>query len=505
MQNKLSAGSNGMLVTNALTPIAPSRRILFSTVGFVAILAFAVRATASTPTEKILYSFHGGNDGANPVSGLVADAAGNLYGTTTYGGPGPCTDSVGIVIGCGTVFELIKPSQAGAKWTEVRLYSFQGSTSYPVDTGYPQAGLVFDSSGNLYGTTFGGTGSYYDTGTVFELSPPKSGKTWTKTTLYSFLGGPDGANPRAGVVFDQLGNLYGSTSVGAPITAGTVFRLTPPTGTGKKWTETVLYAFYGGDDGQNPAGLAFDANGNLYGTTAQGGGFSVGGDVYNNTWLGGGTIFELTPSSLNNKPWIESQLFVFPPCEVYGSDSGGYCGSSDLPLGSLILDSAGNLYGTSELGLPYDPFCSRICTGSGTVFELVRPTVVGGSWTQNILYTFDTSTSPDAQLPVGNLVFEQSGNLYGTAAGGCASQSYFQFCASSQGAVFELSPPAVQGGSWTETLYQFQGSPDGAGPAAGLLPSGSTFYSTTQYGGSGNCPHTESQPTGCGTVFQITY
>jgi uncharacterized repeat protein (TIGR03803 family) len=478
----------------------------FAAILFLRGLVLVTPSFASTPTEKVLYSFQGGDDGASPVSDLIADSAGNLYGTTMYGGPATCTDSVGIVIGCGTVFELVKPKSSKDDWTEIVLYSFTGPNDYSGDTGYPMAGLVMDKSGNLYGTTFGNTG-YGDLGTVFELSPPAaSGQAWTKTTVYSFMGGADGQNPRAGLYLSDAGDLYGSTSTGAPYNGGTVFKLTPPSGTGGSWTETVLYAFGGGDDGANPAAVVFDTKGNIYGTTSQGGGFSVGGDVYNNTWSGGGTIFKLTPAG-KGKLWTETQLFAFPPCDIYGEASGGYCGTSDLPMAKLIFDAQGNLYGTSEFGLFYNPFCYRVCPGPGTVFQLAPPTTVGGAWTQNILYAFDATTTADGELPLGKLVFDTAGNLYGTTAGGCAvgNYSWAPECTTSNGSVFELSPPTSAGGTWTETTYLLQGGNDGAGAAAGMLKSGSSFYATTEYGGTGNCPRTVEQPTGCGTVVEVTF
>jgi uncharacterized repeat protein (TIGR03803 family) len=469
-------------------------------------IALAASACAQTPTEKVLYSFRGGDDGASPTSNLIADAAGNLYGTTMLGGPGLCIDSEYIVTGCGTVFELVKPTSANGMWTEKVLYGFLGTVYGNIDSAYPMAGLAFDSSGNLYGTTFGGV-SYYDLGTVFELSPPADGgKAWMKKILYSFVTGPGGEYPRAGVMFDAKGNLYGSTSSGAPYNGGTVFRLSPPT-KGKEWTETVLYAFAAGTDGQNPGGITFDNQGNVYGTTSMGGGFSVGGDVYTNTWLGGGTAFEISP---NGQFWNENQLFVLPPCVFYGQGGGTYCGTSDFPISNLVFDAAGDLYGTSELGGA--GFYSGDCItksgtyGCGTVFQLVPPTISGGTWTQNVLWEFESSTTEDGVFPQAGIAFDGAGNLYATTAGGCDTQPNTPFCSGQLGSVVELSPPTTEGGSWTESgLYTFQGAPDGAGPAAGLLMSGSTFYSTTQYGGTGNCARTLQQAAGCGTVFQITF
>lgn len=264
----------------------------------VLLLAIAT-ATAATPHEKVLYNFQGGNDGAFPSSDLIADADGNLFGTTVYGGTGLCTDSDGFVIGCGTVFKLIKPAVAGGKWTETVLYSFQGlliGNSNIADSGYPKAGLTFDADGNLYGTASGGTVTERlipDNGAVFELKRPVSkGAPWTETLLYAFKGGYDGEQPQTRLVFDKGGRLYGTTSDGSPLTGGTVFRLAPPAQPGGAWTETPLYAFSGGTDGQTPVGIVFDGRGNIFGATSAGGGFSAscGGEDCN-SWVGGGTVF----------------------------------------------------------------------------------------------------------------------------------------------------------------------------------------------------------------------
>lgn len=471
----------------------------------LATVLFATCTFAATPSEKVIYSFQGGNDGANPSSNLIADSAGNLYGTTTYGGSGQCVDSDEFVIGCGTVFELVKPAQSGGKWSEKVLYSFQGSINGLTDSGYPTAGLTLGAGGNLYGTTSGGTNPnslIYDNGTVFELSPPTtSGGAWIKTMLYAFQGANDGGSPRDGVIFDSKGQLYGSTSSGAPINAGTLFRLTPPTQSGGAWTETILYAFMGGSDGQNPAGVIFDGKGSLYGITAAGGGFSFGGDQYSDYWSGGGTLFKLTPSTVKGKPWTEALPFVFTPCVFNDFDSSGSCGPGTQPEGSPVFDAAGNIYGTAELGgnASYCQGKGEYWLGCGAVYELVAPTIAGGAWTQNVLYAFEGT---DGAYPLSSVAFDSAGNLYGTTSDQCMQ---YVGCPTQLGMVFELSPPTAQGGSWTETvLHQFAGGSDGATPVAAVLVRGSALYSTTQYGGTGNCIHLEGTPAGCGTIFEIS-
>jgi uncharacterized repeat protein (TIGR03803 family) len=277
-------------------------------------------------TVKVLHYFNWGRGGILPKAGLIFDAAGNLYGTTAWGGHyGSCGDP-----GCGTVFEMT-PKEGGG-WTEKTLHDFGTG----VDGALPVAGLIFDASGNLYGTTSQG-GDYYNSGTVFELTP-KEGGGWTEKKLHNFgIDGRDAATPNAGLIFDAAGNLYGTTASGGDYDAGTVFELTPKEGGG--WTEKKLHNFgIGGRDGTTPnAGLMFDAAGNLYGTTYGGGDY------------GGGTVFELTPDG--HGAWTEKKLHNF-----------GIDGRDGInPYAGLIFDASGNLYGTTKNGGDY---------GVGTVFEI---------------------------------------------------------------------------------------------------------------------------------------
>jgi uncharacterized repeat protein (TIGR03803 family) len=315
-------------------------------------------------TEKVLYSFGNGTDGAFLAAGLIFDTAGNLYGTTAGGG----------TYSKGTVFELTP--QGGGGWTEKVLYSFNGNGT----DGYaPYSGLVFDGAGNLYGTAYyGGT---YSRGTVFELTP-QGGGGWTEKVLHSFGNGTDASAPFAGLTFDSAGNLFGTTEVGgasggcAPYGCGTVFELTP--GGGGTWTEKVVYSFGNGTDGTIPkAGVIFDAAGNLYGTTYQGGTYNLG------------ALFELTP--LRGGTWTEQVLHNFGN----GTDGAN-------PYARLIFDSAGNLYGTTYQGGSY---------GGGTVF---RFNAQGEVLLQNFSGT-------DGAAPVAGLVLDTAGNLYGTTSSGGAS------------------------------------------------------------------------------------
>jgi uncharacterized repeat protein (TIGR03803 family) len=277
-------------------------------------------------TEKVLHNFNFNVDGYEPYAGLIIDASGKLYGTTSGGG----------AHGAGTVFELISKADGG--WTEKVLHNFNSNAK---DGREPYAGLIFDKAGNLYGTTF--DGGAYGNGTVFELMP-RAGGSWTEKVLHSFnSNGTDGTNSYASLIFDKAGNLYGTTLDGGAYGNGTVFELTPKAGGG--WTEKVLYNFNGNTkDGTNPyAGLIFDASGNLYGTTV------VAAQEY-------GTAFELIPKGGR---WTEKVLHTFNQKD--GAE----------PYAGLIFDASGNLYGTTYQGG---------VDGAGTVFELTP--IAGGSWTE---------------------------------------------------------------------------------------------------------------------------
>ena len=407
----------------------PSIRWMATLTIFTAILF--VTSTWATAEEKVLHNFNAdGMDGENPYAGLIFDAAGNLYGMTGRGGTSRY----------GTVFELTPA--AGGTWTEKVLWRFSAGT----DGGYPYGDLILDGAGNLYGTT--SVGGTYGNGTVFELTPAAGG-TWTEKVLYSF-NYTDGAIPRAGLIFDGAGNLYGTTSGGGTSQYGTVFELTPAAG--GTWTEKVLWSFGSGTDGATPyAGLIFDPAGNLYGTTLQGG--THGGTGR------GGTVFELTPAA--GGTWTEKVLWSFDS----GTDGAN-------PVADLIFDGAGNLYGTTSDGGTYGY--------RGTVFELTP--AAGGTWTEQVLWSFGSGT--DGAYPRSTLIFDAAGNLYGTTSNGGTS---------SYGAVFELTPAA--GGAWTEqVLWSFGSGTDGIFPYPGLIFDGAgNLYGTTYAGGAYNY----------GTVFEI--
>ena len=352
-------------------------------------------------TETILHVFRGNaeNDGASPFGGLVIDSAGNLYGTTAYGGTGDCV-LLGSKLGCGAVFELSPPTEKGGAWTETVLYSFPTSKQ-----GYvPWGDLVFDKQGNLYGSTIfgGGKGTTCDAfyqycGAVFELSPPKTkGGKWTEKVLHGFAGGSDGAEPNGGLVLDSTGRIYGTTVWGGSTDCqgpgcGTVFALKPPAMTGDAWTEEIVHRFTGGDDGASPnGGPILDAKRSLYGATGGGG------------RQGAGVVFRLTAESGGR--WIETVLYGF---------QGGTDGSD--PQG-LVFDSYGSLY------------CS-----SGPLVKMQRPKRNGQRWTLDVLYEF--RGAPNGRGPL-DLIFGARGALYGpTLYGGTG-----QLCQAGCGTVFEARP-----------------------------------------------------------------
>jgi len=366
---------------------------------------------AQAQTEKVLYNFTGGRDGQSPQSGLTPHG-GNLYGTTYSGG-----------LRYGTVFEL---TPNGGGWTQTVLYAFSGGA----DGRYPAyMSVIFDSAGNLYGTTVeGGTNN---SGVVFELSP--NGKNWTESVLYNFCSQADcadGEYPVSSLIMDAAGNLFGGTDNG-------VFELSP---SGGGWTEQVIYNY--GVDSENSSGLTMDAGGNIFGIiyvhtyrqeyskvfelSPNGGGgwtptvlhkfggvdangtpvLDQAGSLYGTTGpskKNNGTIYKLTEK---NGKWMNKPLHVF---------NGG---DGNYPWGGLVFDSAGNIYGTTLYGGQY---------GFGTVFELVA-TARKNKYTEKILWDFNQA---NGAVPVNSLLLNDSGNIYGTTMGGGSN---------GQGVVFELTP-----------------------------------------------------------------
>jgi uncharacterized repeat protein (TIGR03803 family) len=382
------------------------------------------------------------------------------------------------------------------------LYRFTGGS----DGGDPASQLIFDSSGNAYGTTV--VGGSFTFGTVFKLTPHANGR-WTETVLHNFQAGADGKNPYGGVTMDAKGNLYGTTVAGGSGGScangdgcGTIFKLTH---SANHWIETVLYSFTGGTDGAGPGGgVVFDRKGNLYGTTPD------GGDV---NGCGCGVVYKLSPT---RSGWKQKVIHTF---------TGGNDGSTGS-LGSLLVDGDGNLFGVAELGgshgdgtafklslisgkwkmntldefrgtphagFPYGGLISDTAgslygttyyggaNGLGSVFKLTLSST--GKWSESVLYSFKAGT--DGNSPTSTLVFDSHGNLYGTTtAGGNAN---------GDGTVFKMTP--ISGGKWKETVvHRFKNDPDGSQPYYGLvLDKKGNLYGTTASGG-----------VGSGGIFELT-
>jgi uncharacterized repeat protein (TIGR03803 family) len=404
------------------------RLIAASKVIFVVMLTLM---SAWAATERPLHNFGlTNNDGSDPQAGLIFDHAGNLYGTTYSGGS----------LADGTVFEMTPNGSGG--WTEKVLHNFGISDT---DGTIPQSDLVFDGSGNLYGTT--NTGGSYGDGTVFELTPNGRGG-WIEKVIHNFGRGRDGTRPQAGLVLDNVGNLYGTTYAGGTQGEGTVFEVSPNGHGG--WTERVIHNFGISDnDGEKPAAdLIFDSSNNLYGTTMGGGS------------LGSGTVFEMSPDGAGG--WTER---VLHNCGITIRDG-------KIPQAGLVFDSLGNLYGTTSAGGT---------NNGGTVFEL-SPNGSGG-WAGKTLHNFGFGFDGVAAY---GLVFDPAGNLYGTTAEGGNNNA---------GVAFEMTPSGS--GTWTErVLHNFGTGNDGAFPQAGLVIDGAgNLYGTTGGGGI----------QGDGTVFVVTH
>jgi uncharacterized repeat protein (TIGR03803 family) len=364
---------------------------------------------ASPPTQyTLLHSFHGGNDGITPLGDLLRDSAGNLYGTTFLGGPGNCSPS-----GCGTVYKIDVSSK------KTTLYRFAGG-----DGDGPYGGLIQDAAGNLYGTTGGGGAS--GDGIIFKLEP--SGHL---IVLHSF-NGTDGKDPLSTLVQDAAGNFYGTTKDGGSSDDGVVFKLD------LIGNETVLHSF-NGTDGKNPfAGLARDSAGNLYGTTFDGGSTSCHG--------GCGVVFKIDASG------VETTLHQFS-----GSDG-------ENPYAGVILDAAGNLYGTTTVG-------GR--QRYGDVYKL------DPSGNETLLHTF---TAFDGEGPFSDVVLSETGDLYGTTIGGGRY---------GLGEVYRLDPSGK-----VRVLHSFFGERDGISPVSALIrvKGGDLYGTASAYG-----------PRGDGVVFKLAH
>ncbi len=417
----------------------------FSLVANVFVSAFLLTIQAGA-SETVIYRFTGNGDGGRPYGGLVLDRFGNLYGTTQVGGDPVCS--------CGTVFRL-SPSRDG--WVETVLYQFKGEAAN--DGRWPMGTLAFDKAGSLVGTTqFGGA---YASGTVFQLKPTSNG-TWEETILYAFSGNPDGLFPEAGVIIDTLGNLYGTTAGGGSQNFGIVFEISP---TLSGWEETILHDFSIADGAGPQAGLAEDNSGNLWGV-AQAGGTNYAGSVFELSTSGGLWTFQVIHSfNMLDGDQPESNVVISTDGTVYGTtvyggvyDGGtlwrlkqvdgawqesvihSFTGTRDggQPMGLTI--AKGMLIGTTIVGGGQG--CSGI--GCGMVYT-VKPRPGGGE-IGNLLYGF-TDLNGDGANPYDAVTVDQYGHIFGVTEyggdpGGCDGFT----C----GTVFEIVPQAF---TWQPPTY----------------------------------------------------
>jgi hypothetical protein len=387
-------------------------------------------------TEKVLF-----NDtqavGYPLTNGLIFDSAGNLYGSAFYGASEACNYGQG---GCGVVFKL-SPQKNGS-WVYTEIYEFTGAS----DGFHPDTNLVFDAAGNLYGATYGTVADASDApaaassyGTVFKLSPTASGP-WNFTLLYTFTGGNGGSEPNS-IAIDSSGKVYGTSLNGGNANQGFVFQLTP-TESGS-WNETVIHNFTGCEDGGLPAQVKFDSKGNLYGAAWYGGASACNKP--------GGVVFQLTQSG---GTWQENEIYSFDA----GTD-GGY------PQ-TLAFDSAGNIYGTADIGGK---------NSDGLVFKLIKS---NGQWNETDLHSFDGEYGFEPE----SLALGSGGVVYGTTK--YNGQSGY-------GLVYELSPKT---GSKETIVYQFNYT-DGAYPLGSIvLDNSGNIYGGTWQGGS----------RGDGVIFEVT-
>jgi uncharacterized repeat protein (TIGR03803 family) len=357
------------------------------------------------------------------------------------------TDSAGNIYGTtvlggdfggGTVFQL-SPTATG--WVHTVLYSFTGGA----DGGEPYKGVTIDSEGNLYGTAVtGGSGSCEGgCGVAYKLT--NSEGTWTQTVIHAFTGGDDGSGPGARLTVDRRGNVYGMAPTAGAYGSGTIYKIHQSDS--GDWILKVIHAFTGGaDGGTGSAGRMVLRHNQLYGAATTGGTY------------GSGIVFELTPKGVQEG--VEESVGEWHFRTIYS-----FRGQPDgvFPYGALLFDASGNIYGTTYYGGD---------NGIGTVYKLSPQPI--GEWDENVLYSFQDA--PDGNSPISNLVFGGGGDLYGTTSeGGLGS-----------GVIFKLSP--ASGDQWTETVvHSFQGPPDGGFSYNGMVVDRfGNFYGATVHGGDNN-------------------
>lgn len=425
MPLRASCSTHPWLCRKGVTTRAISALAVTLVLAISAVISLTLPAGAqSEMPERVIYSFAGTAGCFSPLAPLVADGQGDLYGTTSGGSES--------YPGC--VFEL-SPNGDGT-WSEKTIHFFDVNDGYQ-----PVAALVFDSAGNLYGTT--GSGGLYGGGVVFELTPVTGGE-WADSVLYNFGRSGDGVNAATEVVFGPDGNLYGATEFGGSGGCGIVYRLTPGL-IGWPWEETVIHDFANSSqDGCNPrGGVVFDSRGRLYGTTSGGGAQDLG------------TVYELMRSE--DGPYQEDVIHNFS-----GADG-------SQPLSTLKMDEDGDLYGTTFTG----GNLTACFGGCGTVFKLTKS---GGKWLARDLYAF---SGGDGENIAGSVVLDGAGNLYTTAASGGGTGF--------NGLILRLTPEAD--GTWKETIlhrFAWPSAGDGAAPYAGVILGEGELFGTTLVGGANN-------------------
>ncbi len=400
------------------------RRLFTNIFAFIFFLLLTESLWAAAPQFRIIHTFRNGNDAGFPIGTLTFDSAGYLYGTSISGGSTTACDGYG----CGTVFRL---GLTNGHWGESVLLNFADSPSQVL----PIGPLVFDSAGNIYGVdeASGSENGQTDAGQLFEGVNNGDG-TYTGNIIHSFTGGDDGLGTNVGLVEDSAGNLYGSTNSGGALNNnGVVFEFSP-NGDGS-WTETFPYTFGAGKCYVPVGAMVIDSLGNLYGTTAYGGAYE---------W---GSVYKL---SQTDGIWAIQSLYDFT---YTGSN-----GTGPEPSG-LVMDSAGNLYGTTQQGGEY---------GVGELFKL---TPTAGYWRFTLVHAFTGST--DGGYPWGQLAIDASGNIYGTTLTGGVFQS---------GTAYEFVRSA--NGRWTETvLHSFTNGADGSQPQGVVQDSEGNVYGVAELGG----------------------
>jgi uncharacterized repeat protein (TIGR03803 family) len=432
MQTSSAIISHGKFFMAAIKTLASSLGASLA----IYLVVLAVSSCAFGQTVRTIHDFGAGQDGENPQSGVIFDRNGNIFGSVALGGTS----------GDGVIYTL-RPESDGVSWREGILYQFTGTP----DGASPDAILTMSPTGQLFGTTqIGGTKNM---GTVFVVIPsPVLGGRAKERILYSFGSvAQDGSSPNVGLLPAPPG-FYGVTSAGGANGRGTVFQLMPASNPADPWIETILYNFAGTDGAFPSSELIMDREGNLYGTTLLGGANDVG------------TVYRLTPPTKSGATWTESVLFSFS-----GPDG-------NAPFGRLQLDGDDNLiYGTTSGGG---------ASQAGTVFRLTAEQP-GDSWTESVLYSF--TGGRDGGSPEAGVILDNQGRLVGAASTGGSGGPDFG------GVLFVLTPPTVDADSWTETVLESFGGPNGFRPLCRLVKHNGAMYGTTSAGGQ----------NGTGTIFVV--